>query len=238
MDFFSTQSLLNLLTLSGLEIILGIDNVIFIAILVQHLEKVEKAKARFIGLSLALVIRVLMLFCASWIMKLTDPLFTIYSLAISGRNLLLLIGGLFLIIKASMELLEMFEPKVEEEKAHVNNSKFFKIISQIIFIDIILSFDSIITAVGISNELPIMVAAIVISMIVMLISVNSIGEFIEKNPSIKVLALAFIALVGAMLFANGLNFYFDKAYIYFSFFFSGLVEFINIRLKNKSHLHK
>lgn len=238
MEFLSTQSLANLLVLTGIEIVLGIDNVIFIAILVQHLEKAEKAKARVIGLSLALVMRVLMLFSATSIMKLTDPLFKIFAVSISGRDLLLLIGGLFLIVKAIMEIFEMLNAKEKEEKKDPGGRKFMKIISQIIFIDVVLSFDSIITAVGISNELSIMVIAVVISMIVMLISANSISKFIERNPSIKVLALAFIALVGAMLFLNGLNFYFDKAYIYFAFFFSGIVEFINIKLKNKKDLHK
>ena len=233
MDFFNTEALLNLFTLTGLEIILGIDNVIFIALLVQHLENNLRQKARFIGLSLALIIRILMLFCATWIMKLTKPLFTLLSLDISGRSLLLIIGGLFLVIKGILELMEMFSQDHQDPKKS-KETKFLKIISQIIFIDIILSFDSIITAVGISNELPIMVIAVVISMIVMLISSSKIGDFIYTNPSIKVLALAFIILIGIMLTLNGFDIYIDKAYLYFAIFFSSIVEAINLRLRKKN----
>ncbi len=238
MDIFSTQALIDITTLTGLEIILGIDNVIFIAILIQHLAPKERNKARFIGLSLALIMRVLMLFCATWIMKLTDPFWTLFSFPISGRTLLLILGGLFLVVKAILELYEMFNPHEDEQVTKKDETKYSRIIAQIILIDLILSFDSIITAVGISNNFSIMVFAIVIAMIVMLISANSIGDFIYKNPSIKVLALAFIGFVGVFLVLTGFNLYFDKAYLYFSFFFSGVVEFINIKLKKKIELKK
>ncbi len=233
MEFFHYESLLNLFTLTGLEIILGIDNVIFIALLVQHLDRNTRKKARFIGLSLALIIRVLMLFCATWIMKLTYPILSIFSFDFSGRSILFILGGLFLLVKAIIELIEMFHEKQEEKPNKHSSSSFSKTIAQIIFIDIILSFDSIITAVGISNDFTVMVAAIVISMIVMLVASNPISDFIYKHPSVKVLALAFIALVGVMLVLNGFDIHFDKAYLYFAMFFSGLVEVINIRLKKQ-----
>ncbi len=232
MDFFTSEALLNLFTLSGLEIILGVDNVIFIALLVQHLDGKIRKKARFIGLSLALIIRILMLFGATWIMKLTAPLFTLFSFAISGRNLLLIIGGLFLIIKGSMEIVEMFCENHNKPKDS-NETRFIKIITQIIFIDIILSFDSIMTAVGISNNFPIMVTAVVISMIIMLTASHVIGEFIYANPSIKILALAFIILVGVMLVLSGVNIEMDKGYLYFSMLFAGIVETINLYLRKK-----
>lgn len=231
MDFFTTEALLSLFTLTGLEIVLGVDNVIFIALLVQHLEGKRRHQARIIGLSLALIIRVLMLFSAVWIMKLVDPLFFIAKFAVSGRALLLWIGGLFLVVKAVMEIFEMFHEHKKDENKDSKETRFLKVITQIIFIDIILSFDSIITAVGISNHFPTMVIAVVIAMIVMLISSNSIGKFIYANPSIKVLALAFIALLGVMLILVGFDIHVDKGYLYFAMFFSGIVEFINIKLR-------
>jgi len=237
MEFLTSEALLNLFTLTGLEIILGIDNVIFIALLVQDLKGKERIKARTIGLSIALVARILMLFTATWIMQLTKPLFTIFTFEFSGRSLLLIIGGAFLVIKSILELMELFNLKEESKQNSDKQTNFFKIIGQIIFIDIILSFDSIITAVGISNDLTIMIIAIIIAMIIMLIASNPIGEFIYANSSIKVLALAFITMVGVMLILNGINIEFDKAYLYFAMFFSGTVEVINIYLRKHSH-HK
>lgn len=231
MDFFNYESLLGLFTLTGLEIVLGIDNVIFIALLVQNLDRNSRKKARFIGLSLALIMRIIMLFFATWIMKLTYPLFTIWNKDFSGRNILLILGGLFLIIKSIMELVELFKAEEKKPEQNKNEQSFFYVIMQIIFIDIILSFDSIITAVGISNDFAIMVAAIVIAMIVMLAASNPISKFIYHHPSIKVLALAFIALVGALLFLNGFDIAVNKGYLYFAMFFSSLVEAINIYLK-------
>lgn len=232
MELFTAEALLNLFTLTGLEIILGIDNVIFIALLVQHLEKKQRNKARVMGLSLALIMRVLMLFGATSIMKLTQPLFTAFTFDISGRSLLLILGGLFLVIKSIMELIDLFKPEHEEKKSSkAAETKYIKIISQIIFIDMILSFDSIITAVGMTNDFPIIVIAVVIAMIIMLVASDPIGRFIYEHPSIKVIALAFIAMVGVMLLFNGFDIYFDKGYLYFSMFFAGLVETINIYLR-------
>ncbi len=232
MELFTSYNILNLFTLTGLEIVLGVDNVIFIALLVRHLQGRQRKKARLIGLSLALIFRVLMLFGATWIMQLTQPLFTIVSFEISGRDILLIIGGMFLVVKSIMELVELFyEEESAKEAQHSTECRYMKIISQIIFIDIILSFDSIITAVGISNELPVMVIAVVIAMIVMLLASEPIGKFIYANPTIKVLALAFIAFLGVMLVLAGVDIEINKGYLYFSMLFAGIVEVINIKLR-------
>ncbi|MEK6734098.1 MAG: TerC family protein [Pseudomonadota bacterium] len=234
MDFFEITTLLNLLTLTGLEIVLGIDNVIFIALLVQHLRGKRRTHARVLGLSLALIFRILMLFGASWIMTLTTPLFTLAKFPITGRSLLLIIGGLFLVVKSAIELKEMFYEHKESQSPKAVETRFFKIIAQIIFIDIILSFDSIITAVGISNQLPVMVTAVVIAIIVMLLAANPIGNFIYENPSIKLMALAFIFLVGVFLTLSGIDIEIEKGYLYFAMFFSSMVEWMNIKLKRKN----
>jgi predicted tellurium resistance membrane protein TerC len=232
MDFFSLEAILNLLTLTTLEIVLGIDNVIFIALLVLPLKGEERKRTRIIGLSLALVMRILMLLGATWIMQLTNPLFALLSHNVSGRDLLLILGGLFLIVKSLKELVELFRPSPEEKISQ--STKYWGIIGQIIFIDMILSFDSIITAVGMTNDLPIMITAIIIAMIIMLVASEPIGQFIYKYPSVKVIALVFIAFVGAMLLCNGLDLYFNKGYLYFSMFFASIVETINIYLQKKS----
>lgn len=232
MELLSVESALNLFTLTSLEIVLGVDNVIFIALLVQHLKGKERSKARVIGLSLALIMRVLMLLGAAWIMKLTYPLFSIFTLTITGRDLLLILGGLFLIVKSIMELIELFDSDHEEKKSKAG-TKYWIIISQIIFIDMILSFDSIITAVGMTNDVPIMITAIVIAMIIMLVASEPIGKFIYAYPSIKVIALVFIAFVGIMLVYNGFSLNFNKGYLYFSMLFAGIVETINIYLHKK-----
>lgn len=233
MDFFSVEATLNLLTLTTLEVVLGIDNVIFIALLVQHLKGKDRKKARFIGLSLALIMRIIMLLGANWIMQLTNPIFSISTFEVSGRDLLLILGGLFLIIKSIKELLELFQHEQEKEQVSCAK-KYWVIISQIIFIDMILSFDSIITAVGMTNDVPIMIAAIAIAIVIMLIAAEPIGKFIYNYPSIKVIALVFIAFVGIMLCCNGFNIYFNKGYLYFSMFFAGMVETINIYLQKKT----
>ena len=231
MELFTTEALLNLFTLTSLEIVLGVDNVIFIALLVQHLQGRERTKARVIGLALALIMRILMLLGATSIMKLTQPLFVAFTFPISGKSLLLILGGLFLIVKSIMELIELFNPEHEAKRLDNRETKYIKIISQIIFIDVILSFDSIITAVGMTNDLAVIIIAIVIAMILMIVASDPIGRFIYANPSIKVVALAFIALVGVMLLLNGFNIYFNKGYLYFSMFFAGIVETINIYLR-------
>jgi predicted tellurium resistance membrane protein TerC len=229
----STEGILNLFTLTGLEIILGIDNVIFIALLVHTLPARERFKARVIGLSLALILRVLMLFGAAWIIKLTAPLFTLFGFDFAGRNLLLILGGLFLIGKSALEVLELFQEVPIDPEAQDQPSKYWQVIMQITFIDLILSFDSIITAVGMTSNLYVIITAIFIAIIVMLFSAKPIGDFIYKYPSVKVIALAFIAMVGVMLVSNGFNFEFPKGYLYMTMVFSMFVETINILLAKK-----
>lgn len=235
MEFFAAENLLNLFTLTGLEVILGIDNVIFIALLVQHLERKKRTRARIFGLSLAFIARIIMLFGATWIMRLTEPLFSIFSFSFSGRSILLIAGGLFLVVKSILEVIELFHIKESnEDETKIRPQSYFRVISQIIFIDIILSFDSIITAVGISNNLSVIIIAIVIAMIVMLVSAEPIGKCLAANPSIKILALAFIGFLGIILVLAGFNIEIDKGYLYFSMLFAGIVETINIKLHPKN----
>lgn len=237
MELLTTEVLFNLLTLTSLEIILGIDNVIFIALLIQHLEVKRRNRARIIGLSLAMIMRILMLLGATWIMKLTAPLFAIYSFSISGRSLLLILGGAFLVVKSILEIIELFEEHHEQDNKKSKETRYSRIIGQIIFIDLILSFDSIITAVGISDNFSVMVIAIVIAIIVMILASNPIGQFISDNPSIKVIALAFIGFLGIILVFSGVDIEINKAYLYFAMLFSGIVEVLNIRLRKKLHGH-
>jgi predicted tellurium resistance membrane protein TerC len=232
--FLTLPNILNLITLTGLEIILGIDNVIFIALLVEPLSPALRTKVRLYGLSLALVLRIIMLFGASWVIGLTKPLFTILSLPIAGRNILLIIGGLFLIIKTIHEFMEMFKMDEKEQKPEISSNKLLNIIIQVIFIDLILSFDSIITAVGMSpNNITVIIVAVIISMVIMLLSSKPIGDFIYQYPSIKVIGLCFIGLIGIMLVVNGFDIELPKGYLYFAIFFSSIVETINILLSKK-----
>lgn len=234
MNFFDTTNMINLVTLTGLEIILGVDNVIFIALIVQNLPDQIKNKIRIIGLSLALIMRIGLLFAANWIIHLTEPFFEVAGFALSGRNLMLIVGGSFLIFKTISEIRSLFDKNSHTEYTTKTYS-ITKAITQIIFVDLILSFDSIITAVGVSSNLSVIILAIFISMIVMLISSKSIGSFIETHPNIKVVALCFIGLVGGFLLLNGLDIEVPKAYLYFAVFFSIIVETINIILtKSKS----
>jgi predicted tellurium resistance membrane protein TerC len=232
--FFTTDGLLNLFTLTTLEIILGIDNVIFIAILIHNLPSNKRTHGKFVGLFLALVLRIIMLMGASWITKLTNPFFSIYGFDFSGRNLLLIIGGIFLIGKSILELIELFDDKsFDPVESKSPSHRYWRVIFQIVFIDLILSFDSIITAVGMTNNLPIIITAIFISIIVMMVSSKTIGDFIHKYPTVKIIALCFIALVGIMLVLNGFGIEFSKSYLYMTMFFSIVVEMINILLKRK-----
>lgn len=225
---FSIENALSLATLTGLEIILGIDNVIFIALTAEALPKHQRQKARIIGLSIAFFFRILLLFTAAWIIGLTEPFVTIFGFGISGRSLLLIVGGGFLVVKAMMEIWEMFDENEHSPEMPKRVHTFKSAIIQIIFIDIVLSFDSIITAVGITRHLEIIIIAIIITIIVMLFSAKPIGEFIHKYPSIKVVALMFILLLGVFLMLAGVDIDIPKGYLYFSMFFSMIVEIINI----------
>jgi predicted tellurium resistance membrane protein TerC len=234
MDFFTLDHVVALLTLTALEIVLGIDNLVVIAIIVQKLEKSLQEKARFVGLFLAMAMRVGLLFCLSWIMKLSEPLFHIVNHGFSGRDILLLVGGMFLIGKATLEIHKQTEGDGHGEgAAKKKKTSFRSAILQILAIDLIFSVDSVITAIGMAEDLSIMVAAIVIAMGVMLAFTKVVNTFIEAHPTLKTLALSFILLVGVMLVADGLGQHIERGYIYFAMGFSLFVETMNIRSKRK-----
>lgn len=237
---FSNEMIISLITLTAMEIVLGIDNIIFIAILVARLPVESQEKIRNIGIGLALVIRILLLFSISWIMTLTEPLFMVMGKSISGRDLILLGGGLFLIAKSTFEI----HHKVEGDPEHAlpDDAKSTKkasagsMLAQILVLDIVFSLDSVITAVGMVSHVSIMVIAMVISMIVMLLSAGKISGFVEKHPTIKILALSFLLLIGVMLVAEGMGQHVSKGYIYFAMAFSLIVEVLNIRYRSKNHV--
>lgn len=228
------------ITLTAMEIVLGIDNIIFLAILVGRLPKAQQKKARYIGLSLAMVTRILLLLSLTWLMKLTAPLFAVLSNEISGRDIVLIVGGLFLLFKSTMEIHTSLEGTEHETNAG-GTASFIGVVSQIAVIDIIFSLDSVITAVGLAQHLEVMVAAIVIAVIVMMLSAGVISDFIDQHPTIKMLALSFLILIGVALIADGLELHIPKGYIYFAMAFSVMVEMLNLRLRKKREplqLHK
>ncbi|WP_298185034.1 TerC family protein [uncultured Pseudomonas sp.] len=219
------------LTLTALEIVLGIDNIIFISILVSRLPKHQQPNARFFGLALAMGTRILLLLSISWVMRLTNDLFHLFGEGFSGRDLILFFGGLFLLFKSTAEIFHSLEG---EEEAQANGGKaygFMGIIVQIAIIDIVFSLDSVITAVGLVDNVPVMVAAIVISVIVMMLSAGTISDFIDKHPSLKMLALSFLIVVGTVLIAEAFDVHVPKGYVYFAMAFSLAVEAINIRMR-------
>ncbi|MFZ9181054.1 MAG: TerC family protein [Rickettsiales bacterium] len=231
MDILTYDIFFSLLTLTFLEIVLGIDNLIFIAIVVAKLPYKKRKMARIFGLSLAFIIRILMLLTLSWVMSLTEPLFTIGDNGYSFKNFLLILGGLFLIIKSGWEISSdvFFAIQESKEEKKVNVSKnMLSAILQITLIDFVFSFDSVITAVGMTNNIPVIVTAIVISMIVMLLASEKISYFLQTYPSLKIVALAFIFMIGVILLADGLHFQISKGYLYFSLFFTLTVESLNI----------
>jgi predicted tellurium resistance membrane protein TerC len=221
------------LTLCALEIVLGIDNIIFISILTGRLPSARQASARRIGLLLALVMRIGLLFTISWIMRLTAPLFTISGNEISGRDLILLLGGLFLMYKSVKEIHQKVEDAGNTD-GNVRAAKYSAVIAQIVVVDLVFSLDSVITAVGMVDRIEIMVAAVIVSVGVMMISAAPISAFVNRHPAVKVLALAFLIMIGVALIGEGLDFHIPKGYIYFAMAFSVAVEFINIRIKNRS----
>jgi predicted tellurium resistance membrane protein TerC len=230
--FLTTEGLIALLTLTAMEIVLGIDNVVFIAILVGRLPYQQQGLARRLGLVLALGMRIGLLFAITWIMGLTRPFFEILGRGLSGRDLILLAGGLFLIFKATWEIYDKLEA-VHVEGLSSRRGAFVSTILQIILLDIVFSLDSVITAVGMANQLPIMIAAMVLAMLVMLWSAGPVSGFVERRPSVKILALAFLLLIGVMLVAEGMGSHVDKGYIYFAMAFSLFVEMLNLRYRKK-----
>jgi len=228
-----------LLTLTVLEIVLGIDNIVFISILAGKLPQDLRERARKVGLSLAMVIRILLLLTITWVMRLTAPLFTVTGQELSGRDLILIIGGLFLIAKSTHEIHDKLEGEDGHGKARVAAS-FGAVIVQILLLDIVFSLDSVITAVGMAESVLIMVLAVVIAVGVMLVSSGTIGEFVDRHPTVKMLALSFLLLIGVSLMAEGFDQHIPKGYIYFAMGFSVFVEMINLRVKAKTapvHLH-
>lgn len=217
----------SLISLSALEIILSIDNIVFVALVIQHLPDRTRYKARTIAVALALILRVAFLFSLTWLIGLNKPLFTLFNTEISGREIFLVIGGLFLIYKSTTSIHEMFTKEQEHEYKHLKAS-FWATVAQAIFIDLIFSFDSIITAVGVTQNVPVIIAAMIISMIVMLFFVKIVSTFITNYPSLKMLAIAFILMIGVFLMAEGLGYHVPRQYIYFSMFFALGVEALNI----------
>jgi len=224
------QVWLALATLTALEIVLGIDNIIFIAILAAKLPPHQQARARRVGLGLAMVSRIGLLFSLTWIMRLAEPLFTILTMEISGRDIVLIAGGLFLLAKSTLEIHDKLEGE-EAPPARPIRTSFISVIVQIAVLDIVFSLDSVITAIGLANQLFIMVAAIVTAMIFMMIFVGRLNEFVERHPTIRMLALSFLLLVGLTLIGEGLDLHIPKGYVYFAMAFSVFVEMLNLRVR-------
>lgn len=227
------ESLIALATLVALEVVLGIDNIIFISILAGKLPKDLQAKARNTGLILAMVTRLGLLLSITWIMKLTDPVFTVMGNEISGRDIILITGGLFLLAKSTYEIHDKLEGE-EHNAAGVAARSFVATIVQILILDIVFSLDSIITAVGIVSQIEIIITAVIISVIFMLIFAGPVSRFVDKHPTVKMLALSFLLMIGFTLIADGFDYHIPKGYIYFSMAFSIFVEMLNLKLRAKS----
>lgn len=231
-ELFTLGALISLLTLSVLEIVLGIDNIIFISIIAGKLPKTKQNKARTIGLMLALIMRVTLLFSISWIVGLKEALFTFGDFGVTGRDLILFAGGVFLLYKTTIELHNKVQGYGDEEMK-VKRISFNAIVLQIILIDIVFSFDSILTAVGLVTNLLIMIAAVVIAMIIMIIFSGKVSDFINDNPTIKILALSFLLMIGVVLILESFHEHVDKKVIYISIAFSLFVEMLNINMRKK-----
>ena len=227
------QVWLALITLTALEIVLGIDNIIFISIQAGKLPGHQQEKARLVGLGLAMFIRVALLFSLTWLMGLTAPLFTVLQQEISGRDLILISGGLFLLWKSTMEIHEKLEGEEGHSIAGAATVSFAAVIVQILLLDIVFSLDSIITALGMASKLAVMVAAVVIAVFFMMIFSGKISAFVERHPTVKMLALSFLLLIGVALIGDGLDMHIPKGYIYFAMAFSVMVEMLNIRLRRQ-----
>ncbi|MBD8201509.1 TerC family protein [Pseudomonas viridiflava] len=218
-------------TLTALEIVLGIDNIIMISILVGHMPKAMQPRTRIVGLALAMVTRILLLLSITWVMRLTDDLFSVLGKGFSGRDLILFCGGLFLLWKSSQEIYHGLEGEEEGATPRGGNGQFFYTIIQIAILDIVFSLDSVITAVGMVSDIPVMIAAIVTAVLVMMLCSGAISDFINRHPSLKMLALSFLILVGTVLIADAFDVHVPKGYVYFAMAFSLGVETINIRMR-------
>ena len=225
-----TQTWIAFVTLTGLELVLGIDNIVFISILAGKLPPTEQKRAQLVGLFLAMFIRVALLFSLSWIIRLTAPLFAVLGQEISGRDLILIVGGLFLLAKSTHEIHQKLEGEEGHASARVAPS-FVSVIVQILLLDAVFSLDSVITAVGMVDKIEIMIAAVVVSIGFMMLFARPIGRFVERHPTVKMLALSFLLLIGVTLIAEGFDQHISKGYIYFAMAFSVFVEMLNLRLR-------
>lgn len=235
MDLFTLENLFALLALSLLEIVLGIDNIVFLTIVTGKLPEEQQPRARRIGLLLAMGMRIGLLLVVGWVIRLTAPLFEVFGHEISGRDLILLVGGLFLIAKATFEIHEKLEEAGTEHKVVVRRAVkgFGAVLVQIVMLDLIFSLDSVITAVGMAKEIAVMVAAVVIAVGVMIVFAEPVSRFVSKHPTTQMLALSFLIMIGVMLVAEGLGQHIDKGYVYFAMAFSLVVEVLNLRLRGK-----
>jgi predicted tellurium resistance membrane protein TerC len=233
MDWLTDPTIwIALVTLTSLEIVLGIDNIIFISILAGKLPEHQQARARRLGLAAAMLVRIALLFSLTWIARLTTPLFHVFEHPVAGRDLILIVGGLFLLGKSTFEIHE----KLEGEEGHASakvKATFTSVIIQIMLLDIVFSLDSVITAVGMVDQLAVMVAAVVIAVGIMMLAAGSVSNFVEEHPTVKMLALSFLLLIGMSLVAEGLHFHIPKGYIYFAMGFAVFVEVLNLRLRHK-----
>jgi predicted tellurium resistance membrane protein TerC len=220
-----------LLTLVALEIVLGVDNLIFLAILSEKLPPRERQRARIIGLSLALIMRLALLASITWVMSLTAPLFSVWRFSISWRDLILIAGGLFLIIKATSEIHDRLEVQQQRRYGATGQAAFWPIVAQIVVLDAVFSLDSVITAVGMAESITVMVIAVILAVGIMMVSAGTVSEFVQRHPTVKVLALSFLLLIGMSLVGEGLGQHIPKGYIYFAMAFSVFVEMINLRVR-------
>ncbi|HKL03970.1 MAG TPA: TerC family protein [Cryomorphaceae bacterium] len=232
--FLQADTWIALLTLTFLEIVLGVDNIIFISIVSNKLPQEQQKKARLIGLSLALIMRILLLMGITFIIQAKEPLFSVFEQDFSIRDLILISGGLFLLAKSTTEIYGKVEGEDHQERA-VKTRSFASALTQIVLLDIVFSFDSILTAIGLTDEILLMIIAVVVSIIIMMIFAGSISTFINKHPSLQILALSFLILIGFMLAIEGFDQHVPKGYIYFAVFFSLLIEIINMRMRRKEN---
>ncbi len=234
-ELFTFENAIALLTLTSLEIVLGIDNIVFISILCGKLPPEQQARGRRLGLTLAMVMRIALLLSITWVMGLTRPLFQILDTSFSGRGLILIGGGLFLLAKATWEIHDKLEGAISEEKKGRRRRRyasFASVLIQIAFLDLVFSLDSVITAVGMARATEIMIAAVVIAVLVMMIFAGAISRFVETHPTLKMLALSFLMLIGSMLLVEGFGKHVEKGYVYFAMAFSLTVEVLNIRMRS------
>lgn len=235
----SPDAWLTLVTLSTLEIVLGIDNLVFISIAVSRLPEAQRPLARRIGIAVACITRIMLLVMLAFLARMERDLFTVFGMGISIRDLVLVLGGLFLLVKGTLEIREMISGGEDEDPRTTRTSSlFWMVIAQIAVIDIVFSLDSVITAVGIAKHIPIMVFAILLAVAVMLLAANPLGKFIDENPTVKMLALAFILMIGAVLILDGLGVHVPRPYIYFAMAFSVLVEWLNLLMRRKAVAHR